>query len=78
VACLLAQRCFAWGEESVRILNRLRVESGYHPPPFIDAGFDVVLRQPTDAQRKAGAALQAKVYSVEEYRQQWAEWSKPA
>jgi ribose transport system substrate-binding protein len=78
VACLLAQRCFAWGEESVKILNRLRTETTYNPPPFIDAGFDIVLRQPTEAQRKGGADLQAKVYSVEEYRRQWAEWSKPS
>lgn len=76
VYCLVAQRCFGWGEESVKILHRLRTEPAWNPPPFTDAGYDLVLKSPTEEQRQAAGTT--KIYSVDEYRRQWDEWNSTA
>jgi ribose transport system substrate-binding protein len=78
VACLLAQRCFGWGEDSVHLLNRLRTDRSYNPPPFIDAGYDLVFKEPTTIQRESGSAQHARVFSAAEYRKQWDAWNSAA
>jgi ribose transport system substrate-binding protein len=75
VYCLVAQRCFAWGEQSVQILYRLINRPDYHPESFIDAGYDLVFKDPTPDQRKAAEQGNVKVYSADQYRQQWAAWN---
>jgi ribose transport system substrate-binding protein len=74
VYCLVGQRCFAWGEESVRILDNLRTGKKTDYPAFVDSRYDLVYAAPTEAQRRAAEARGVKAYSVDEYDKLWAGW----
>jgi ribose transport system substrate-binding protein len=78
VYCLVAQRCFAWGEESVKILENLRTKKKTEYPPFLDAGYDLVFKEPTAAQRKDAEARGIKAFSVGDYDKLWDTWEKSA
>lgn len=77
VYCLIGQKCFGWGEESVKVLEDLRTGAKTDYGPFIDSGYDLVFNNPTAGQR-ALAQNNIKVYSAGEYDKQWDEWSTAA
>jgi ribose transport system substrate-binding protein len=76
VACLIGQKYFGWGEESVKTLEAIRTGQKPQTGPngFIDAGFDLVFKSPTPAQR-ALAKGNVRVFSVDEYKKQWQDWA---
>jgi len=74
VYCLVGQKCFGWGQESVRILEKIRTGQLKSPPPFIDSGYDLVFNSPTSAQRKL-AHGNIRVFSAGEYDKQWDKWN---
>ena len=43
VDCLVAQRCFGWGQDSMRILHDIVVKKQAYPP-FVDGGLDIVTK----------------------------------
>jgi ribose transport system substrate-binding protein len=47
VDCLVAQRCFGWGQESIRILHDIVVKKQAYPA-FVDGGLDIVTRENVD------------------------------
>jgi len=78
VHCLVAQRPFAWGEESVKILYNLVTGRKTDYPDFVESGFDVIYQQPTAGQRQAAEAAGKSIYSLAEYRRVWENWSAAA
>jgi len=74
VYCLVGQKYFGWGEQSVKILEGLRTGTLKSPPAFIDSGYDLVFKNPTPAQR-ALAKGDVGVYSADEYAKQWTAWN---
>jgi ribose transport system substrate-binding protein len=75
VYCLIGQKCFGWGEESVRVLEDLRTGAKKGYGDFIDSGYDLVFNNPTPEQRQM-AKGNIKVYSAAEYDKQWEEWNQ--
>jgi ribose transport system substrate-binding protein len=74
VYCLVGQKYFGWGEQSVDILEGIRTGANKNPPPFVDSGYDLLFSKPTAAQR-ALAHGNVSVYSEPEYEKQWAVWN---
>ncbi len=74
VQCLVAQRCFAWGSESVHILENLRTGAKTYPD-FVASGYDLVFKAPTAAQRDDAKQRGLGCYSVAEYKEQWDKWN---
>jgi ribose transport system substrate-binding protein len=75
VACLIGQKYFGWGEESVKTLEGIRTGKNKTPPAFIDSGYDLIFNTPTDDQRKL-AHDNVRVFSAAEYDKLWDEWNK--
>jgi len=78
VYCLVAQKCFGWGEQSVRILHDLLTGTKTDYGEFVNSGYDLVYLNPTDAQRKDAKQRGIECYSLEEYKQLWEQWSSAA
>ncbi len=74
VACLVAQKCFDWGYESVMIMENLRTGKQTYPD-FVDSGYDLVFKEPTQAQRDDAKTRKAGCFSLVEYRAQWDKWN---
>jgi ribose transport system substrate-binding protein len=73
---LVAQRPFAYGEESIKILDNLRTGKKTDYPSVQEAPYDLVYKDATPEQKSAAEKNQIKAYSLSEYKEQWAEWSK--
>lgn len=70
---LVAQRPFSYGSESIKILDNLRTGKKTDYPSVQACSFDLVYKSPTAEQRKRAGDV--KIYSVDEYKKQWAEWN---
>lgn len=77
VACLVAQKCFGWGEQSIQILYNLctgaKKPSDY--PKLLDSGYDLVYKSATAEQAKAKSE-RVGVYSLADYKSQYDAWEK--
>jgi len=73
---LVAQRPFSYGEESVKILDNLRTGKKTDYPPIQEAAYDLVYKSPTAEQKAAAEKAGVKAYALDDYKKQWAEWTK--
>lgn len=73
---LVAQRPFSYGEESIKILDNLRTGRKVDYPPFLEAPYDLVFKEPSAQQRAAAKAMGVQAFSLAEYREQWAAWNR--
>ena len=76
--CLVAQRPFAWGEESVKILYDLVTGKKTDYPDFVESGFDLIFNDPSEEIRAAAEAAGKSIYSLAEYAEVWKEWASAA
>jgi len=75
VYCLLGQKLFGWGQVSIKTLHDYVTGKNKNPPAFINSGYDLVFNNPTAADQ-ALAKGNVKVWSLDDYKKQWAEWNK--
>jgi len=64
VYALVAQRCFDWGKESVRILHDIVVDQKQYNEPFVDGGMDLVVADQALADQIGGV-------TVDVYAERW-------
>jgi len=64
VYALVAQRCFHWGKESVRILHEIVVDKRQYDTQFVDGGMDLVVRDKALADQIGGV-------TVDVYAERW-------
>lgn len=77
VYCLVAQKCFGWGEQSVRVLHDLLTgkKKSSDFGPMIDSGYDLVYKSPSAQQMKQKTDTRG-IYGIADYKVQYAKWEK--
>ncbi|MCA1595775.1 MAG: sugar-binding protein [Chloroflexi bacterium] len=74
VYALLGQKLFGWGQVSVQTLHDYVTGKNKNPGTFINSGYDLIFLKP-DAQQQSLSKGNVKVWSLDDYTKQWAQWN---